>query len=642
MSNRRWIIVLVLLAALGGFLWWQSGVGSDDPREVAIGGLPQDSQKGGDSREEPRPEVPSDVVAEAPDVAQDAAADAAEQERLDRLLFPRLDDSEWAIEGRVLDEKGVPLPGASISAMPLGRSLLETTHAESDARGFYRVGVIDEGRYRVTAELIPKSSETHDEVLAGSTGVDFVLGLRGAVEGRVLDSRTREPVTSFQIGFLRGRIPDPNPPGGFQFRGQGDLEGRFRLENVEAGDVSLFVRASGFVNAAVIVNDVPPGDTVRGVEVYLEPAYTISGLVVDSSGAPVANAEVVVYEAGSVIYHTSPTSRSDESGGFLVGGLVVGEYVVNGRHEDYASGEAAFTIPTADPVTVVLLAGGAIEGRVTLGGFSVPGAHMYISSDAIARELTARTDGEGHYHVTGVTPGVARVRASIGTHPITRSRSVESQVRVGETAVADIEFPLADASIEGNIYGANMEPAEASITLIVDSAGHIEHFRKSRALGAYAIEEVPPGPATLEALSEQGLLKRITVELVAGETLLQDIHLDTGFEIVCAFSVPGSEFDEIWAVAIAGELPPPEMTQTGLNEVRALAAASARSQHGEPVLLGGLEPGTYTVFSWAQPVDFHFAPRDTWPALIADAPAALAVVTLGEGNEREEIELVLR
>lgn len=269
-------------------------------------------------------------------------------------------------------------------------------------------------------------------------------------------------------------------------------------------------------------------------------------------------------------------------------------------------------------------------------------ARIFVSSDTNGRDLVGETDAGGFYRIDGVPPGTITVRASLGTHPNTRSRSVESQVLTGGIAVADIEFPRADASLEGSIYGANMEPAEVAVSLLVTASGQVERYGISRAPGVYAFTSLPAGAATLEARREGSVLKRIGVELVAGQALVQDIYLDTGYEISCAFSTSGFEFDEIWALVIPGEVPAPAMNQEQLSLLRGSALATAKSLEGENVVLGGLEPGTYTVFSWAQPAGFHFAPRDTWPELIANAPSALAVVTLEAGNEQRTVELALQ
>lgn len=78
---------------------------------------------------------------------------------------------QGAVEGRILDATGEPLPGANVA-------LLETTYgAASAADGNWRIGAVPVGSYRIQASIVGFATEVQVvNVAAGETAqVDFVL-----------------------------------------------------------------------------------------------------------------------------------------------------------------------------------------------------------------------------------------------------------------------------------------------------------------------------------------------------------------------------------------------------------------------------------------------------------------------------------
>ncbi len=79
------------------------------------------------------------------------------------------------LEGRVLDEGGVPVAGVTIAARNLATGFRQST--VSDASGLFRVGALPEGLYDVTAEASGYTTGLASRVAtaAGAVRVDFVL-----------------------------------------------------------------------------------------------------------------------------------------------------------------------------------------------------------------------------------------------------------------------------------------------------------------------------------------------------------------------------------------------------------------------------------------------------------------------------------
>ncbi|MBX3179721.1 MAG: sigma-70 family RNA polymerase sigma factor [Candidatus Hydrogenedentes bacterium] len=572
------------------------------------------------------------------DAGDEAAADAAEQERLERLLFPQLDDSPWTIEGRVTDARAMPVPEALVSAFPVGRSPLETTHTRADNQGYYKVGLHRDGLYRVSAHKGLMSPERRDEVRAGSTGVDFVLQEIGAVAGRVVDADTRRPVTNFRIGHLGFHARDPAE--WLKFRSFHDDNGEFRLERVEAGEATIFARAEGYVPARAHVDDVPPGGTRRDVVIALEPGHALEGIVRDPDGARVDGAEVVADDGDYPIPgQNGPKAWTDSEGQFQFADLSDKSYTFYARHDRYASGIATANPAESDFVEIVLADGASVEGVVSLGGIPESDASISVAEES-GLHHAARSDAEGYYRVHGLTPGTVRVQGGIGPvqNPTRRSRSVEIEVRAGEVAVADLDFPPATASLEGNIYGVDMEPAQASITVVVDTGDAQEQFHAPRQQGHYIFEKLPAGPATVLArwVMDHTLAKRDWIELEAGKENVHDVYLDTGYAVTCDVRGVNPEIEKVWLFAIPRDNYP-VAAESGEPANAALARAAASHTivgPGESVNLGGLAPGTYVIVACGQWLDVEGGPDK-------EPPVVQQEITLDGQTSQPTVSLVL-
>lgn len=95
-------------------------------------------------------------------------------------------------------------------------------------------------------------------------------GETGAIEGRVLDSETDEPVS--------GAVISTNPPSGAPVT---DSEGRFSMGDLEEGSYSVTAEKSGYQSSTVSV--AVNGNSTTNVNLFLEPesADAADGLVAE-------------------------------------------------------------------------------------------------------------------------------------------------------------------------------------------------------------------------------------------------------------------------------------------------------------------------------------------------------------------------
>ncbi len=200
---------------------------------------------------------------------------------------------------------------------------------------------------------------------------DIAMSRGGAIAGRVFDSNG-EPIADARVFALR-RLPRGAAAfGGFAPAGpsvQTNDLGEFRLFGLGAGEyaVAAMPRTIGSTaspstakttptttyfpsvtdpEAATALGVTAP-DTINGIEIRLAsvPAFRVTGIVVDASGAAVANAMVMLRPTNRVpIMGPAGNVRTGENGGFAIGGVPAGTYRVSAAPMvRTASGGSVFT-----------------------------------------------------------------------------------------------------------------------------------------------------------------------------------------------------------------------------------------------------------------------------------------------------------
>lgn len=198
-----------------------------------------------------------------------------------------------AIEGVVEDAGGGPVEGACVTAAPVDRAGEPPAAARTDARGRFRIGELEAGRYAVAAArrgAAPASAE----VEAGATGVRLRLEEGGALAGRVRARRGGAPVTLFTV-LVQGA----------ETRSESciDPEGRYALAGLPPGPAVVSVLAPGFAPSAELRVVVPgPGAAPATADFELSAGGRLTGVVRDRVTArPISGARVVVEGAPATL-----------------------------------------------------------------------------------------------------------------------------------------------------------------------------------------------------------------------------------------------------------------------------------------------------------------------------------------------------
>ncbi|MGE3173647.1 MAG: carboxypeptidase regulatory-like domain-containing protein [Planctomycetota bacterium] len=307
-----------------------------------------------------------------------------------------------AIAGQVIDDRGVPVAGASVAARRTERSpgvsiqrFSADEATKTDANGFFTLGGLTDETVAVRAQ-----ADGHDQAVASSVRVgtgNVVLEIaRLATIAGVLKDTAGQPIAGSRITAVaaddrnRGAVFDlAGVDVAARHRAITAENGAFRLEGVRPGTSILRADGDGHrpVEQAGIV--LRPAEVLEGVTLIADIGAVLTALVVDEAGAPVPGARVEVrtqrpaQPSGSVFRRAMRTERreaeddgegpdvrmfdpdarplgsaeTDEHGVVLIAGLPAGDVEVVAEHPKFAP---------SPPVAAVLPVRGAVSAELHL------------------------------------------------------------------------------------------------------------------------------------------------------------------------------------------------------------------------------------------------------------------------------------
>jgi RNA polymerase sigma factor (sigma-70 family) len=391
------------------------------------------------------------------------------------------------IGGRVTSAAGAAVDGASVEAVlrpavpQYGVREWTVARLPVDGSGRYEGEFLEqEGRIFVRASApgfaTTVSPETMIETGRATYQADVVLGAPRALAGRVVSSADgRAPVAGARVALLpadwerRSNDSRPRPLAAVT-----DRDGRFRVEDVSAGDGFIDVDADGFVHAISAIGAPPSGELV----LKLDPSFEIAGEVTLPRGSVASD----VWDGGVVsgvwvllrLEHdrefSSWSVATDGEGRFRATGLPRGTYTVSvhvyGGTVSVARFETTGVPAGTTDVAITLSAAGEIAGRVLapdgrpLGGCTV----VAYSESGDPYTPSATTKDDGTFVVRGIGAGTYRLEARPPeperTGYVTEGAQLRAAKATGVSATAkDVEIRLTGGlSIRGTLFDAAGKP----------------------------------------------------------------------------------------------------------------------------------------------------------------------------------------
>ena len=597
-----------------------------------------------------------------------------------------------SISGQVVDSSGRPISGVQVMATSqtgivgvrtldeIGDVNIPRT-AVADAQGRFEVKGLADGGYHLTTHHADYSGAS-SSAEAGAENVTIVLYGYGAIEGRVIEARTRQPVTAFEALASHEGTRQIEEWQQRSFTGFRDEAGAFRLEDVDVGGHTVIVRAEGYAPAFVDVAGVLEGETVSGVVVEMRSPARLTGVVLDPRGQPVEGAEVCLgsgyFPADNDelpdISAAGHVQRSDADGRFVFKDQPPGVTRLRARKQGFvmASLEVHLVEGGEKSVEIVLSDGGAVEGYVTLNGGAVPGANVSVYPSAAVEEddsdmpyvdHNARTDDQGFYRIGALPEGAASVHCSIREGTGQRSKSIDATLTTGLIVNANFDFQSAgNASVEGyitDVDGTALRGAHISIFMQSADPEGQGVSATSDAEGYYRLDGLAPGRTMINVMKMPDVsimgsdetpemqtftpkVRNATIDLLDGKVLRQDFSFAGGCTVVCGFVDAPVGANMIAATAFKGALPfsldelaamdenspPPEMPEM---------MGTGFSMDGSPARIENLPPGAYTILGVALSSS---GSEDTEPETLPRRNMAKAELTLTSEGQTIEVDLV--
>ncbi len=416
--------------------------------------------------EEPRPEPPPVALAPAPPPPLAPAPPLGDAGAAIELLEGEIADDPAAplfvAHGRVVDENGRPVAGATVTA----RSNFwdEGKTALSGADGSYVLKDLGGGELTVSAEHDGRFASLGTRLEADATLPDLKLARGGQLTVRVEDSEghplAKQAVTVSVHQAANQRLPTLSP---FPDRqGLTDAQGEARFEPMPPGLLNASVeilnhRFSGQVELAA--------GAKASLTVKVLHDQVLSGVVL-GPGGPLEHAQVTVQQATDGGHQGIPahnTLSTDHEGKFEVP-LPKGRFELLVTHAQ-GTKRLSVDVPCA-PLRITLEATLGLRGRVVeADGKPAPGYRVAVFLTGEANffdEPAAKQESgpDGSFAFQQLAAGSYRVEAALANHSEAR-KAVQTVELSASTRPLELVLP-AGQQVEGDVLDADHQPVEGA------------------------------------------------------------------------------------------------------------------------------------------------------------------------------------
>jgi len=358
--------------------------------------------------------------------------------------------SKTVFSGIVYASPMIPVEGASVTASGsegYGFALTDSSgHYSIDEglmTGNYTVEVSADGYLDAIVEDVAVTGGLE------TSNVNFVLGVSGAISGKVTDAISSLPLAGV-IVEVQNATGSGTSESAFT-----DANGDYLVKtNLATGTYNVTTFSTGHIAKAVGGIAVTAGIETKNVDLTLEKSGTIFGTVTDSvSSAPLASISIWASAAGGIFGGYAITNASGQYS--MNTNLATGTYNVSALYpEGHVSKTISGIMVTAGAETAANLTldpSGIISGRVTesSGGQPVAEANVAAYSGGFGYFGSAETNATGYYMMSsGLGTETYTVMAYFGSaYNMTAGVSV-----VAGSETSNVDFML-DITPSGTITG---------------------------------------------------------------------------------------------------------------------------------------------------------------------------------------------
>ncbi len=411
-----------------------------------------------------------------------------------REVTLRLEHPGRSLGGRVVDENGDPIQGASVVVLPGGwpdrsdspGSTPRPTPAYSDAAGWFEYpGGLPEGEHQAVARASGFAAAV-TTVVIGQPPVarEFVLH-RGVEVSGIVTHPDGRPAPKANVWIAAPESKWQVYGNSFGPSVKGDSEGRFTLRGVPPGEVSVRAQSGWKEALARAVQTMEVRDqSLGGIQLMLDTGRTISGRILDPDGLPISGIVVTARclwgESNDVTTHADGTylisALPEPDGGKDEWDVVVRTWTGAGVR---LLGSRSRVAPYSENVDFVVErveeTSGSMTGRIVADSEKIPGdVQAFLGEQGSRGSIPIAFDADsGAFSKTTLRPGTYRVRLLRAGVPVVAKSGLvvgpgetidAGVIRLDDGGSLEVRPALsADLSIDASELDAMFQEAAASV-----------------------------------------------------------------------------------------------------------------------------------------------------------------------------------